>query len=245
MDRRQVISPAIDLARKGFLVNWHLEQSLKRSRERLSSHPESKRLFLNDGELWKTGDVLKQPALARTLKRIRKSGTEGFYAGQTADLIVREMQAGGGLITHNDLASYRPREREPVTGTYRDYTIVSMPPPSSGGTVLIQMLNMMEPLDVKALGLMSSAYVHNVAEVMKRAFADRAEFMGDPDFVDVPVEGLTSKAYAMSRRESIEPDRTIGARELGHGNPMPYESGETTHFSVIDKDGMQFPIPIP
>ncbi|XOV89146.1 MAG: gamma-glutamyltransferase [Pseudomonadota bacterium] len=237
MSRRQVMAPAIRLASRGFEVNWHLQESLKRSEERLSLHPESRRLYLRDGNFYRVGEKLKQPELATTLRRISREGADAFYRGTIADQIVAEMQAGGGLVSLQDLADYRVVERAPVRGTYRDYVILSMPPPSSGGTVLVQMLNMMEPLDVAALGMLSSGYVHNAAEVMKRAFADRAEFMGDPAFVDVPVKGLTAKAYAMERRASISPDSTIAARDLGAGKPLPFESPETTHFSIVDREG--------
>ncbi len=237
MSRRQVMAPAIKLASRGFDVNWHLQESLKRSEERLSLYPESRRLYLRDGDFYSVGETFKQPALARTLRQISRSGVDAFYRGEIADQIVAEMLAGGGLVSHQDLADYAVVERAPVRGTYRNYSIISMPPPSSGGTVLVQMLNMMEPLDVASLGMLSSGYVHNVAEVMKRAFADRAEFMGDPAFVDVPVKGLTSKAYAMSRRASISANSTTAARELGAGQPWPYESEETTHFSIVDGMG--------
>ena len=232
-----VVSPAIRLARDGFIVSDYLEASLERSEERLASHPESARLFLRGGDRYQAGDKLVQTDLAATLTRIARNGKDGFYSGQTAELLVAEMRRGGGLIDQQDLAQYAPRERVPVQGIYRDYRIVSMPPPSSGGSILIEMLNMMEPLDVAELGLLSSAQVHNVAEVMKRAFADRAEFMGDPDFVDVPVTGLTSKEYAAERRTTISQERTVSASELGAGDPWGYESEETTHFSVIDADG--------
>jgi gamma-glutamyltranspeptidase/glutathione hydrolase len=237
LDREKVIAPAIALARDGFLVNDYLEASLERSRPRLTSHPESERLFLAGGDGLVAGQRLVQEDLAKTLERIAREGNAGFYQGTTADLLVAEMQRGGGLISHEDLETYRPRERAPVVGSYRGYDIVSMPPPSSGGTILIQMLNMMEPLDVAELGLMSSNYVHNVAEVMKRAFADRAEYMGDPDFVEVPARGLTRKSYALNRRANISQDRTLPARKLGAGDPWPYESEETTHFSIIDSAG--------
>ena len=232
-----VIAPAVKQARSGFIVSDYLEASLERSRERLAGHPESRRLFLNGGDGHASGERLLQPDLAATLERIAADGLDGFYAGKTAELITAEMQRGGGLIDQEDLAAYTPREREPVRGNYRGYDIVSMPPPSSGGTILIEMLNMMEPLDVVELGLLSSDQVHNVVEVMKRAFADRSEFMGDPDFVEVPVNGLTSKSYAALRRSTISQAHTVPASELGAGEPWAYESEETTHFSVIDADG--------
>ncbi len=232
-----VIAPAISLAQDGFLVSDYLEASFERAKERLDSHPESARLFLRDGKNYQAGDRFVQKDLAATLRRIAENGRDGFYKGRTADLIAEEMRRGGGLIDQADLVEYQPRERVPVQGSYRGYNVVSMPPPSSGGTILVEMLNMMEPLDVAELGLLSSDQVHNVAEVMKRAFADRAEFMGDPEFVDVPVAGLTSKQYAAERRSSISQAHTVAASELGSGDPWTYESEETTHFSVIDAKG--------
>ena len=234
---KTVIAPAISLAQDGFPVSDYLEASLERAEERLGSHPESSRLFLRDGRGYQAGDLFVQPDLAATLARIAQSGNDGFYAGKTADLIVAEMHRGGGLINQEDLKGYAPRERVPVQGSYRGHRVISMPPPSSGGTILIEMLNMMEPLNVPELGLLSSDQVHNVAEVMKRAFADRAEFMGDPDFVDVPVAGLTSKPYAAERRSTISQAHTTAAGDLGAGDPWGYESEETTHFSVIDSQG--------
>ena len=235
--RDQVLAPAIDLAESGFVVNDYLTTSLHRSSDRLSSHPESSRIYLRDGELFSVGETLVQPDLAVTLRRISDHGAEGFYQGKTADLIVAEMQRGGGLVTHEDLRGYLPTERVPVSGSYRGYEIISMPPPSSGGTILIQMLNMMEPIDVAGLGVLSSLQVHSIAEVMKRAFADRAEYMGDPGFVEVPVTGLIDKSYARIRRASIHPDSTRPALDLGAGDPWPFESEETTHFSIVDESG--------
>ena len=237
LPRQTVLAPAIELADVGFEIDDYLAASLERSRERLASHPESAAIFLNKGAGIPGGETLVQPDLALTLKRISEKGRDGFYRGRTAEFIVREMRRGGGLITAKDLQAYQPRERTPVEGSYRGYRIVSMPPPSSGGTILVQMLNMMEAMDMDGLEPLSSRYVHLLAEVMKRAFADRAEHMGDPDFVNVPARGLTDKDYAAGRAADIRPERTIAALELGAGDPWPYESEETTHFSVIDGDG--------
>ncbi len=147
------------------------------------------------------------------------------------------MKRGGGIITHADLEAYRPVERRPIRSTYKNYELVSMPPPSSGGTVLAQMLNMLEPIDLVSLGYSSSAYVHVLTAAMKRAFADRAAYMGDPDFSPVPVMGMTSKAYARKRWADFDPQRTRPARELGAGDPSAFESEETTHFAIVDKNG--------
>jgi len=235
--RGDVMAPAIRLAEDGFEVSFHLAASLQRASERLSRHPESKRIFSRDGRHYEEGETFVQKELAATLRRIAEHGVDGFYQGETARLLAEEMKRGGGLVTEEDLKAYRPVERTPVRGTYRGYEIVSMPPPSSGGTVLIEMLNMLEGVDVASLGRQSSYYVHRVAETMKRAFADRAKYMGDPDFTDVPVSGLTSKRYASRRGADFDPSRATPAEELGTHDPLAYESEETTHFSVVDKDG--------
>ncbi len=237
MDRRTVLEPAIRLAEQGFRIEFHLAESLRRAEERLALHPETRRIYLRNGMFFEEGDLFVQSELAATLRLIAARGNAGFYEGQTAQRIVQEMRQGGGLITEDDLLSYHPVERDPVLGEYRGHTIVSMPPPSSGGTVLLEMLNMLEPVDIAGLGHQSSGYVHQLVEVMKRAFADRAEFMGDPDFSRVPVQGLTSKSYAEQRRADLDPDRATPAEELGAGNPVAFESEETTHFSVVDGMG--------
>ena len=172
LDRQEVLAPAIRLARDGFPVSHALASSLGRAARRLTQHDESRRIFLRDGDLYREGELFRQPELAAVLERIAARGAAGFYAGETADLLVREMERGGGLITRDDLSRYEPRMREPVRSTYRDLTLVSMPPPSSGGTVLAQMLNFLEPLDVGSLGYGSSAYVHHLVAAMKRAFAE-------------------------------------------------------------------------
>ena len=237
LDRKTVLEPAIRLARDGFAVSLPLARSLRRMAKRFEGNAESRRIFQRDGRFFEEGELFIQPELALTLKRIATNGAPGFYSGPTADLLVSEMERGKGLISHADLEAYEARVRVPVEGRYRGHTVISMPPPSSGGTVLIEMLNLLEPLDLAALGHSSSAYVHTLAGAMKRAFADRAEYLGDPDFVAVPVSGMTSKIYAKRRWEGFDLDRTQPATELGAGQPFAFESEETTHFSVIDKDG--------
>lgn len=237
MERKAVLKPAISLAEKGFPVSFHLARSLRRSEGRLSRWPASRRIFLRDGDFYDEGELLVQEDLAATLRRIAEDGAAGFYEGRTARLLVQEMNRGKGLITAADLRAYRAVEREPVVGRYEGYTVVSMPPPSSGGTLLIEMLNMLEPVDLAALSHQSSAYVHLLAEVMKRAFADRARFLGDPDFTPLPVAGLTSKSYSAQRRRDFDPRRTTDARTLGGGDPWTFESEETTHFSIVDDEG--------
>jgi gamma-glutamyltranspeptidase/glutathione hydrolase len=180
------------------------------------------------------GDRLVQPELAAVLARIAQNPSD-FYRGITAKKIVSAMKAHGGLLTAADLANYQLKVRTPLRGAYRGYEIVSMPPPSSGGIALIEMLNMLEPYDLKSMGWHSSEHVHTMLEVMRRAYADRAQFLGDPDFARVPVTALISKPYAAKRRADIDPAK---ATKVEAGDPAPYESPSTTHFSIADKDGM-------
>ncbi|HUP58921.1 MAG TPA: gamma-glutamyltransferase [Thermoanaerobaculia bacterium] len=231
----ELVEPARKLAAEGFEVNYHLMRSLssKFAIERMESFPESRRIYLKDGRGWQMGETFVQPELAATLARIRDNPRD-FYEGETARLVVADMKANGGIITAEDLRTYEPTIRTPLRGTYRGYDILSMPPPSSGGIALIQMLNMLEPYDLAAMGWHSSQHVHTVVEVMRRAFADRAELLGDTDFVKVPVAGLLSRAYADERRKSIDPQRASTSRETRAGKP---ESTETTHYSIVDPAG--------
>ncbi|HEY8376307.1 MAG TPA: gamma-glutamyltransferase, partial [Nannocystis sp.] len=204
---RQLVEPAVRLARDGFHVMPGLARSLENVLPALARYPASLAQFSKNGEPYRPGEILRQPDLARTLERIRDLGRDGFYKGETARLIVAEMQRGGGIITEEDLARYEAVERPPVRGTYRGYEIISMPPPSSGGVALIQMLNILEGYDLQAMGHNSPAYIHHVAEAMRRAFRDRARFLADSDFVEVPVDLLTSKTYAAELRAGIASDR--------------------------------------
>src|SRR5262249_26981396 len=189
------------------------------------------------GTYYEPGDSCRQPELAATLQQLKEHGPQDFYEGRTARLIAEDMQSNGGLITPDDLKSYRPRAREPLRGSYRGCEIISMPPPSSGGIALLEMLNMLEHFDLASMGHNSSAKYHVMIEVMRRTFADRAEFLGDPDFVKVPVAGLTSKRYADGLARSIDLTRATPSDKIGHGEPARYESKETTHFSVVDAAG--------
>ncbi len=233
-----LVEPARKLAAEGFRVPQHLAAGMrsKSSIEKLKSNAESRRIFQRNGKYYELDDLFVQPELAATLARI-KADPGDFYTGETARRIVADMHAHGGLITINDLKTYTPSIREPLRTTYRGNEIITMPPPSSGGVALIEMLNMLEPMDLKDMGWHSSKYVHNVVEVMRRAFADRAEFLGDTDFVKVPVNGLISRKYAEQRAASIDPAHATDSRELGKGNPAPYESFETTHFTIVDDKG--------
>ena len=218
--RQTVLAPGIRLAEEGFPVSYALSQSLEAAASLLSRFPESRRIFLRNGNYFEEGEILVQKELGATLRRISELGAAGFYEGDIAALVAEEMQRGGGLITEEDMKNYRPVRRDPIVSTYREHSIVSMGPPSSGGVILSEMLNMVEPEDLRYLGCNSSTYVHLLAEVMKRAFADRAHYLGDADFSPVPFRGLISKEYAQKRRADINPDRTTLASDFGPGGPF-------------------------
>ncbi len=230
----QLVEPAIGLAREGFTVNADLAGSLKSALPRLRRFPSAGEQFSKGGSPYEAGDVLKQPDLARTLERVASQGPAGFYEGETARLVASEMAAHGGLITLDDLKGYRPQRRTPIHGRYRGYDVISMPLPSSGGMTLIQMLNVLEGYDLAASGFGSARVVHLVAESMRRAFADRALYLGDPDFnSEIPIDRLISKTYAAELRKSIRDDRA--SKSSPDRFTWPSESAETTHFSVVDE----------
>ena len=238
LDRKAVLAPAIRLAEEGFALPDDLVSQFERSHDRFKQYPASLRKFTkDDGAPYQIGDRFVQPDLARTLKRIAEGGRDGFYAGATADAIVAEMRRGKGLITHQDLASYQSVWREPARGAYRGHEIVSMPPPSSGGALLVQMLNMLEAHNMGGLGRGQPATAHLMIEAERRAYADRAEHLGDPDFYDVPMAMLTAKSYAARRFADFDPKRATGSDAVGAGKPWPAESPETTHVSVMDGAG--------
>jgi len=238
MTRAQVMAPAIKLAQDGFPVPYGLAYSFLKSRERFSSDPSSVAYFEHPGgEPYKLGEILRQPDLAKTLTIIRDLGAGGFYEGPVADLIAAEMKQGGGLITLDDLKKYRPVEREPVRGTYNGYEIVSMPPPSSGGVHVIQMLNILEGYDLKKYGQDSADTIHRLVEAMRRAYADRSKYLGDPDFIQVPVAGLINKTYAAQLRDEINLEHATKSADVSPGKPPSGEGDQTTHFSVMDKAG--------
>lgn len=232
MTRRQVMGPAIRLAERGFDVTPSFALSLA-SAGSLKADESSLDYFGG----YQFGDKMVQADLAETLRRIVKDGREGFYAGETADLIVAEMAQGNGLITHEDLANYQVVEREPIVGSYRGYTVTAMPPPSSGGVHMVQMMNILEGYDLSADGHNSAAYLHKLIEAMRRAYADRSVYLGDPDFADVPVADLTARDYADALRETIDPTAASRSIDIRPGSELPVESMDTTHYSVIDKDG--------
>jgi gamma-glutamyltranspeptidase / glutathione hydrolase len=233
----QLIEPARKLAADGFPLSYSYARSLRAESKLLAAYEDSKRIFLNNGKFYNEGDLLRQQDLAATLARLEKNGPNEFYEGQTARLIADDMKRHNGLITLDDLHNYVAKEREPLHGTYRGYEIISMPPPSSGGAVLIEMLNILEGYDLRSYGWSSSDRYHLMTESMRRAFADRAEYMGDADFVKVPIAGMINKQYAASLRSTINMDHASTSAQVRAGKPMSYESEETTHFTVIDAEG--------
>lgn len=234
----EIIAPAIKLARDGIFVDEPLADSIAQSKELLSRWPSSAQIFLRpNGATPKKDELLIQRDLANTLDTIARDGPNGFYRGPVAEKIVRSVQAAGGIMTTEDLAQYEAVERKPVHGSYHNYDIYSMPPPSSGGVHLIQMLNLLDGFDLAPLGPDSGQAAHIRVEAMKLAYADRAKYLGDPDYVKVPVKGLTSKEYAGQLRKHINPEHALSAKDVKPGNPYPFEGNHTTHFSIVDRDG--------
>jgi gamma-glutamyltranspeptidase/glutathione hydrolase len=241
MSLKQILKPAIKLAREGFPVSFDLSSSLKARQKTLHKNAASKAYFYKaDGSGYEYGETLAQKDLATTLGRIAKKGRSGFYKGKTAELMVAEMQRSGGLISHKDLVSYKVVERAPVCGDYRGNSVCAMPPPSSGGVHMVQMLNILEGYDLNALGHNSAAYIHRLVESMRRAYADRSSYLGDPDFFPVPVAELTDKQYAAELRGQInlqKSSRSADIRPGLDGTSAGKESTETTHFSTWDQWG--------
>jgi gamma-glutamyltranspeptidase/glutathione hydrolase len=232
-----LVQPAIDQAKNGFPMSWGLYQAALRVSALGPSYDLMQNFFRGaDGQIVAPGELWKQPALAKTLEAIRDQGRDGFYKGAVAAEIENYMKANGGIITQEDLAKYEAVERSPLKTTFKDYEIFSMPPPSSGGVALIEMMNLMEVADISKVEFNSTAYVHLVAEAMRRAFADRAEFLGDPDFnPDMPVERLISKEFAQKRFENL--DLTKASKSDSSKFGQLYGGDHTTHFSVVDKEG--------
>lgn len=234
---KQLVEPARLLAQNGYVLTNRLAGLLVAFKEHLAKYPDSNRIFLNNGRYFEEGDLFKQPELAQTLSRVSTIGAREFYTGKTAQLIAADMKANNGLITLEDLQKYEAKERTPLTGTYRGYEILTMPPPSSGGIVLLQVLNMLEGYDVKSMGHNSAAKYQVLIEASRRSFADRAEFMADPDFADVPTKKLLDKTYLDKRRSSIEAGKATASTDIGHGQITGSEGTETTHYTVIDPAG--------
>jgi gamma-glutamyltranspeptidase/glutathione hydrolase len=232
---KRLVDPAVVLARDGFTITEGLAQSLGGVLTAMEKYPASLAQFSHGGVPYEPGDTLKQPDLARTLGRIAAQGPPGFYEGETALAIEAEMLAHGGLITRDDLKRYTAKRRAPVKGTYRGYDVISMPPVSSGGVALIEMLNVLEGYDLRTMGAGSASAVHLMTEAMKRAYGDRAHYLGDPDFNhDIPLARLTSKEYAAELRKTISMDRAAKASATTFD--WPHESAETTHISIVDAD---------
>jgi gamma-glutamyltranspeptidase/glutathione hydrolase len=246
----QVMAPAIRLAREGYALSWGEARDFRRDKY-LGKFAESRRIFQRDGNYYQPGEIFRQPDLARTLERIAEK-PDDFYHGALAQELAATLQKGGGLITADDLAHYEVKEREPVRGTYRGYEIISAPPPSSGGTVLIESLNILEGYDLAKMENRSAQSIHFTTEAFRRAFFDRAEFMGDPDFSKIPVAQLIDKKYGAAWRDSIDADHASPSKELkrpaifsemeqyaaAHPQPLAiHESPHTTHYSVVDADG--------
>lgn len=233
----QLLAPAIALARNGFILEGDNADTLAGARPLLMRWPSSKKIFFKGDAVLSAGDTFIQTDLANSLEAIARQGPRGFYEGPVAEGIVKAVRDAGGRMTLDDLKTYRAVEREPVRGRYRGYDIVSMPPPSSGGVHLIEMLNILEGFPSKDLATNSEIAPHLLVESMKRAYADRAHYLGDPDFVDVPIKKLTSKDYAARWRATINRDRATPAKEIRAGNPAGREGDNTTHFSVVDRHG--------
>ncbi len=234
----QLIDPAIKLAENGYVISQRQAETLKEARERFLKYASSKKYFFKKGHLdYQEGDLFVQKDLAKTLNQIKTLGAKGFYQGQVAELIEKDMKKNGGIITKEDLASYNVKWRKPVVGSYRGYKIISMSPPSSGGTHLIQILNVMENADLSALGYGASKNIHIAAEAMRQAYADRSVYMGDADFVSVPVDKLINKAYAKKIFDAIQPDTVTPSSQIKPGMGQLHEGSNTTHYSVADRWG--------
>ena len=233
----KVIAPSIALAEKGFPVSETLAKILRQEQKNMGKWPATTEIFWKDGAPLKRGDLLGQKDLAQSMRLIAQQGAKAFYEGAIAQKIAAEMAPHAGAVTLQDLREYKVAEREPVRGTYRGHEVVTMPPPSSGGTHLVQILNMLEQWPLAQWGQNSAQTLHHMAESSKLAYADRSEYLGDPDFVKIPLKGLTSKRYAESLAKTIDPNRARPAKEIKPGQPQPYESDQTTHYSVVDKAG--------
>ncbi|QYJ77574.1 gamma-glutamyltransferase [Shewanella acanthi] len=238
MSLAQVIAPAIKLAEQGFSVTPDLAVSLSGLKRRVGQWPTTAAIFYKaDGSDYQVNEVLKQPELGHSLRLIAEHGVKGFYEGETATKLVEAVKDAGGIMTLADLKNYKAVEREPIHGTYRGYEVVSMPPPSSGGVHIIEMLNVLQQFPIDKLGQNTAQTIHLMAETMKHAYADRSEYLGDPDFYKVPTTALTSTDYAKKIAAQIAVNKATPSTEIKPGNLAPYESDQTTHFSVVDKWG--------
>jgi len=235
----KLVAPSVKLASRGFTVSYALSQSLKSdgTTKLMSPFPESKRIFLKGGAHFEPDETLVQPELGKTLARIAKLGSKGFYEGETARILTAEMAKNGGHITQEDLKAYQASERKPLEGKYKGYGVITAPPPSSGGIGILQMMGMLEKSGYEKAGHESAASIHYVAEAMRRYYADRSEYLGDPDFVKVPVAGLLQPSYIQHWADSIDRNRATPSTAIKPGKPVMAESTETTHFNVVDPQG--------
>jgi gamma-glutamyltranspeptidase/glutathione hydrolase len=235
----ELIEPAYQLASKGFVVSYGLAHELKAREnvQRLSRFPDSKHIFLRNGRYYEPGEVFKQPELAQTLRRLMKFGVKDFYEGETAHLIAADVQKHGGLISLEDLKHYTAVERTPLVGTYRGYTLITAPPPSSGGIGILQILAMLETTGFDKAAAGSALATHYMAEAMRRYFADRSRFLGDPDFFSVPTNALLDPKYVAARRQTIDPQRATPSSDISPGALASHESSQTTHYSIVDAEG--------
>ena len=238
MTLAQVTAPAIKMAQEGISITPDLAQSLAGLKRRMAQWPTTAAIFYKaDGSDYQVDDILKQPELAHSLSLIAEKGTKGFYEGETATKLINAVKDAGGIMTLDDLKNYKVVEREPVRGEYRGYQVVSMPPPSSGGVHIIEMLNVLQQFPIDKLGHNTAQTIHLMAETMKYAYSDRSEYLGDPDFYKVPVKALTSKDYAQKIASQIAMNKATPSAEIKPGKLAAYESDQTTHFSVVDKWG--------
>jgi gamma-glutamyltranspeptidase / glutathione hydrolase len=233
----EVVMPSVKLAKNGFELSYSIARGLSGATRTLSQFPESKRIYQNNGAFFEAGYRLRLPELAKTLERIAKRGPDEFYSGQTAKILASEMAKNGGLISEDDLRAYQAVERKPILGKYRGHDIIAPPLPSSGGVGMLQMMGMLDQLNYSKAGMGSARHAHILAEVMRRFYADRSQFLGDPDFVKVPVRSLLDPAYISTRAASVSLDRATPSSELKHGAIPPEESPETTHLSIVDEKG--------
>jgi gamma-glutamyltranspeptidase / glutathione hydrolase len=233
---KEIIQPAIDLAEKGFPVTRRQAEDLNSNRKVFIERNSFRPAFVKDS-LWREGDTLIQRDLAETLKRIRDYGRDGFYEGTTARFLIRDMKRGNGIVSEQDLNEYKSVSREPITADYKGFKIITVPPPSSGGIILIQLLKMTGPYPIKEWGFNSSETIHLIAEAERRAFADRSEYLGDPEFVKIPVDQLLSEKYLIDRMLSFDKEKASLSQEIKPGSLEGYTSEETTHYSVVDREG--------
>lgn len=234
----KLLDPAIQLAKAGFQLTENQAAGLNRNKENFATYNTTPSAFLKNGKEWEAGDLLVQSELAQTLELIKEKGRAGFYEGEVADLIVAEMKRGNGIITHEDLASYAAKWRDPITITYKDYEIIGMPPPSSGGIALAQLLKIVENYPLSSWGFQDLKTIHLMIEAERRVYADRAKHLGDPDFYPVPIEGLLESEYLKQRMSDFLDSKATLSAEVAAGAPTPpTEKEETTHFSIVDKEG--------